>query len=310
MSKKVRIPKDRMVETVRGDACVAPTDWPLIVFFSALAICFATAFIFSTMVPYFQMTTYLENIRTGRIQKIIKTDSIFTPYTYAQRVIRYEFLKYIEEQKLNAGNISLLDNAVEKMQESVAIEGSSPYQYIRLGRAMERKVEVLHDTQYFKLAEGYYKKAISLSPKRQEASYAYGLSLIRQGKPKASEAVAVLTGALDKTIPISYYYLGLAEFNFGKETYPKSLEHMEWFFETNTGNPDQNASRNIYERLLYHYYGAQDKTSVRIASARLASFHTDLEASYQKVIALIDKNNRLPTLQFNGDKLYSVGDKE
>ncbi len=306
-SKKVKTKNTKTVAVEAPPPLPAFSDWPLIVFFSALAAFFTFAFVFSTMVPYFQMTTYLEDIRTGRVQKILKTDFIFSPYTYAQRVIRYEFLKYLEEQNLGAGDMPLLDGAIHKMEESVAIEGSSPYQYIRLGRAMERKVEVLRDPVYFQSADDYYKKAISLSPKRQETAYAYGLSLIRQGKDKADEAVLVLMRGLDKDIPISYYYLGLAEFNLGKKTYVSSLGHLEFYFEKSHENPDPNASQDVYQKLFHFFYNAQDTIRVQTAAARLDTFHSDPEGQYLKVVDFIKKNNQLPPLQFNGFKLSSAG---
>jgi tetratricopeptide (TPR) repeat protein len=297
-------------KTIKPLPEVSPTvptsDWPLLVFFSVLAVFFSLAFVFSTIIPLLQMTTYLKGIRTGWVQKVMKNDIIFTPYTYAQRVIRYEFLKYLEEQNIGASDISLLDGAILKMEESVQREGSSPYQYIRLGRAMEKKVEILRDPTYFKQAEVYYKKAISLSPKRQETSYAYGLSLIRQGRDRADEAVLVLTSALDKTIPISYYYLGLAEFNRGRETYTQSLEHLEFYFETKQVNPDQRASQDVYEKLFQYFYSTQDKQRVLISAARIKSLVGDPKGDFSKVIDFINKNNQLPTVQFNQTKLSGV----
>lgn len=311
MGKKVKIHQNRPVKNVvvsGGDASAAPADWPLMLFFSGLAIFFTLTFVFATVVPYFQMTTYLKYIRTGWAQKVIKTDFIFSPYTYAQRVIRYEFLKYLEAQNIGASDVVLLDGAIAKMQESVEIEGSSPYQYIRLGRAMERKVEILRDPAYFKLAEDYYKKAIALSPERQETFYAYGLSLLRQGRGRADEAVSVLTAKLDKTIPISYYYLGLAEFNAGTKTYINALAHMEFFFEKKLVNPDKNASQNVYERLFQYFYTIQDQKRMLTAAARFETLNGDPQGEYRKVIDFIRKNNRLPTLQFNQYKLSGVGE--
>jgi len=284
---------------------VLPTapDWPLVVLFSAFAIFFTLSFVFSTMAPYFQMTKYLMNIKKGWIQKVPKTGFIFTPYTYAQRVIRYEYLKYVEEQNLGSGDIALLDDAIVKMEESAVIEGSSPYQYIRLGRAMERKVEILGDPTYFKQAEIFYKKAMTLSPKRQETAYAYGLSLMRQGKNRIEEAVSVLTVALDKTIPISYYYLALAEFNSGKPRYINALTHLETFFETNQGNPDPRASQDVYEKLFQYFYSTQDQKNVLITAARIRTLQGDPNGEYQKVLDFINIHKRLPVMQFNQSKL-------
>jgi tetratricopeptide (TPR) repeat protein len=227
------------------------------------------------------------------------------PYTYAQRVIRYEFLKYLEEQNLEARNIPLLNDAIQKMEESVEIEGSSPYQYIRLARGVERKVEILKDPSFYKPAEEYYKKAISLSPKRQEATYALGLSLIRQGKPRAQEAVLVLKSGLDKNIPISYFYLGLAEFNTGKSTYSDALEHLEFSFKQMHGAPDLNVARDVYEKLFYFFHGEKDKARLLTTAIRLEGFRGGKEGLYRQVIDSLNRDS-YPNLQFQGFKLLGV----
>jgi tetratricopeptide (TPR) repeat protein len=289
----------------KGEEQPASSDWPLIVFFSALAAFFLTAFIFWTIIPFIQMSSYLSHIQAGRIQKIQKTDSIFWPYTYAQRVIRYEFLKTLEEQNIDARHISLLNDGIKKMEESVAIEGWSPYQYIRLGRSMEKKVELLHDPSFYKTAEEHYKKAIALSPTRQEVVYALGLSFIRQGKPRAKEAVSLLKSALEPRIPASYFYLGLAEFNAGAETYSDSLEHLEFFLQQASKNPDTRVVQDVYEKLFYFFYGAKDQTRLLTTASSLEKLHDPREALYRQVIDSL-KKDIYPVLNFEGHRLSGV----
>ncbi|MEK7702882.1 MAG: hypothetical protein AAB317_02865 [Nitrospirota bacterium] len=281
----------------RAQKPMSTSDWLFFTFFSLLSAFFLFAFIFWTIVPFRQMYDYLTYLQNGRIQKIYKSDSIFTPYTYSQRVIRYEFLRHLEEQSNNARHIPLLDDAIKKMEELVVIEGSSPYQYIRLGRAFEKKAEILRDPSFYKQAEVYYQKGISLSPTRQEAIYALGLSLIRQGKPRSKEAVSLLKAGLDKTIPVSYFYLSLAEYNAGTETYPDALAHLEYFFNQAPLNPDIKVSRDLYEKLFRFYYAEKDQNRVITAGGRLVQFGGESAAVYQQLIASV-KQNVYPTLQF------------
>ncbi|MEK7286808.1 MAG: hypothetical protein AAB035_05875 [Nitrospirota bacterium] len=283
MNQKVTSKKGAPIRNIPSEV-LSPSDWAYFAFFITLTAFFLTAFIFWTIIPFRQMHDYLSYLQTGRIQKIHQSDSIFFPYTYSQRVIRYEYLRHLEEGAADVRHIPLLDNAIEKMKESVEIEGYSPYQYIRLSRALEKKVEILHDPSFYKQAEAYYQKGITLSPTRQEAIYALGLSLIRQGKPRAKEAISILKGGLDKTIPVSYFYLALAEFNSGTETYSDSLEHLEYFFNQVPVNPDMKVARDLYEKLFRFYYAEKDKPRLIAVGTRLASFGGEGVAVYRQLI--------------------------
>ncbi len=281
-----------------------PEAHPIVlIVFGCFAAFFATAFIFWTFIPYLQMTTYMDKITSGKAHQVLKTDFIFTPYTYSQRVIRYEFLKYLEEQNIGTQNIPLFDGAIEKMEELVEREGSNPYQHIRLGRAYDKKVELLKDNSYFKKAEEYYKKAIALAPQRQETYYAYALSLVRQSR--ADEAIKILEAppALDKAIPISYFYLGLAQFNFGEATYVGALENIETSFQLLNANPDMKVSLSIYKRLLAYFYQQQDRPRLFTCAVRLATFDSDQKGLYQGLADWMKVNDRFPSLIFNDGKL-------
>ena len=283
----------------------------MLVVFGAIAAYFTVTFLYWTLVPFFQMTTYLGAVSKGRIQAIHKSDFIFSPYTYSQRMIRYEYLKYLEEQKIDRTTLYIFDNAIKKMEELVEIEGSNPYQHIRLGRAFEKKVEILQDHSYFMKAEESYKKAIALAPQRQETYYAYGLSLVRQNRLKEAIQMLGTPPALDHDIPISYFYLGLAQFNLGQEMYVDVIKNLEFFFQRSLDNPDKNVSREIYEKLLYYFYQQQDSIRLVIAAERMAQLNPDQQEIYRQVVHFIkSNNNQFPALEFQGGKLTSVTKKE
>jgi tetratricopeptide (TPR) repeat protein len=294
---KITPPQNRKNE---GNPATHPV---ILIIFGCFAAFFTIAFIFWTFIPYLQMTTYMDKITSGKAHQVLKTDFIFSPYTYSQRVIRYEFLKYLEEQNIGAQNIPLFDGAIEKMEELVEREGSNPYQHIRLGRAYDKKVELLKDNSYFKKADESYKKAIALAPQRQETYYAYALSLVRQSR--ADEAIKILEvpPALDKDIPISYFYLGLAQFNFGETTYVDALTNLETSFALSNVNPDMKVSISIYQKLLAYFYRQPDRTRLFTCAVRLASFDSDQKSLYQGLADLMKTNDRFPSLMFNGGKL-------
>jgi len=275
-------------------------------FFGAIAAFFAVAFFYVTLVPFFQMAAYLGAVAKRNVQAIHQSKFIFSPYTYAQRVIRYEYVKYLEDQKIDKTTLPLFDNAIEKLEELVAIEGSNPYQHIRLGRAFEKKVDILGDRAYFLKADASYKKAIDLAPQRQEMYYAYGLSLVRQNR--LQEAVKMLEAppALDPDIPISYFYLGLAQFNLGTEAYINVMKNLEFFFQRSVDNPDPNVSREVYRKLLFYFYQQHDSERLLMTLERMVQLDSDNQGLYLQVITLMKNNNPFPTLEFQGVKLIKL----
>jgi tetratricopeptide (TPR) repeat protein len=278
----------------------------LLLFFGPLALFFLISLIFWTLIPLFQMDRYLGLMTQGKGHRVLASEFIFSPYTYSQRLIRYEFLKYLEEQPLDKSRLPLLDEAIVKMEELVDREGTNPYQHIRLGRAFDKKAVMLGDPAFFKMSEKYYKQAIALSPTRQEAYYAYALSLVRQ--KRSEEAVQILNHypVLDVAIPISYFYLGLAQFNIGKAAYPDALYSFEIFFGKKAQNPDSRVSRNIYEVLLRHFYETQDRVRLPVVAARLSALDPERQAAYLRLIDFVKKHNQIPQVTFQGNRLAAV----
>jgi tetratricopeptide (TPR) repeat protein len=278
----------------------------LLLFFGPLAVFFVVSFIFWTLIPLSQMKQYLELMNQGKGNRILASEFIFSPYTYSQRLIRYEYLKYLEEQPLEKSHLLLLDEAIVKMEELVAREGSNPYQHIRLGRAFDKKATLLADPSFFKLSNKYYKKAIALSPTRQEAYYAYGLSLVRQ--KRAEEAVQILNHypVLDVAIPVSYFYLGLAQFNVGVTAYSDALHSFEIFFANSSQNPDSTVSKKLYEALLRYFYETRDQVRLSVAAARLSAFDPEQQASYLRVVDFVKKHNQVPQMGFEGNRLTTI----
>ncbi len=294
----------KSISKVQDDAVY----WPLLLFFGSLAIFFSVSAVFWTIIPFFQMTTYLGLTHSGKANRVLQSDFIFSPYTYSQRLIRYEFLKQMEDQPLNERTLPNLDKAIAKMEELIEIEGTNPYQHIRVARAFDKKADFLNDAVYYKQAEKYYKQAIALSPTRQELHYAYGLSLVRQ--KRFDEAIHILNHypVLDPDIPISYFYLGLAQFNKGKEAYADALYNFEFYFGKSSEAPDPAVSKNIYEKLLSHFYEIKDPVRFPVVSYRLSFLDPKQQGSYLHIVEFIKKNNRFPSMVFRENKLVEASE--
>jgi len=283
----------------------------MLVFFGVTAVYCTVAFLFWTLVPFFQTTAYRKEIRKDRIQAIHRSNFIFSPYTYAQRPIRYEYLEFLKNKTIDATTLSIFEGAIKKMEEVIQIEGSDPYQYTLLARAFEKKAELLQDRSYLIKADEHYKNALALAPQRPELLHVYGFGLVRQNRFREAIQILGTTPALDPNFPISYLYLGMVQFNLGEDAYVDVIKNLEFFFQQppreDPGEANLNFSRVIYEKSLYYFYRQGDSPRFVIASERLAQLDPNQQSLYLQLVQLIKNNNsQLPLLEFQGGKLVKL----
>ena len=280
----------------------------LLVVFGILAAYFTVAFFYWTLVPFLQTIAYEREVRNDRIHNIHMSHFIFVPYTYAQRVIRQEYLKYLIAKDIDKTSMIFFDGAIAKMEELVAFEGTNPYQYFWLGRAFEKKVRVLKDRSYLFKAEEYFKKSMELAPQRQEPLYTYGHFLMRQNRFEEAVKIFGSQPALGHGVSISYFYLGQAQFNLGNAFYLESFKNLEFFFNQPVQeNPDQGILRGIYAQLLYYFYQQGDAARFMMTAERLTKIDPNKQPLYAQMVQKIRNNgNLLPALLFQEGKFISI----
>lgn len=284
------------------------TNLPLIIFFAVLAVVFTVAFIFSTVVPYFQMKTYFEKLHTGQFVQILNTDSIFSPYTYVQGLIRPDLLNHFSLANMNNVNNHSFDKAIAYQEDLLKQEGFNPYNYIFLATAYSTKGKLLHDQVSFEKAETYFKNAISISPTRQELYYSYGVFLSDQGRSAEAQEIYQQALNLGNQAIFSHFYLGLALITAGENNYIQALDHLETFFTSPYAHEDENynqnadpgwtTSKNDYNKLLRYFYQKKDKDRVLIIAKRLSDLDQAQSQAYNQVIQIINQTGQLPVIDF------------
>lgn len=276
----------------------------LIASFGAISVAFVGAWLFGTVVPFYQLTVYTIDMGAGKASAVADAPSLFSPYSYAQKSIRNDLLTYAINHSGGKDDPSLLPFAIAKMEELIQREGSNPYYDLFLGRGYAREAVVTNDHQLLVRAEAEFKKAIAAGPRQQELYYAYGTFLLGQSRNK--EALVVLKQALDLNdqASLSNYYYGMALFAQGPDSYGDALLHLERFFNDDTVTskfidvPDPLWAKATYLTLLRSFYDQQDVPRVLTAAARLSQLDDIQSGAYDAVVQTIQQTGKLPVIQF------------
>ena len=256
------------------------------------------------------MKTYIKYMAQKRIGQVLINDSIFSPYTYAQSFLRKDFLDKIIKTNISKSEIQWLDKAIIKMEESMSKESSNLNNYVLLALSYTKKAQVSGDQSSLLKAEGYYKKAIELSPKQQKLLIAYSGFLTDQNRNDEAVGLLKQTVDLSSKAPFPNFYLGMAQIAEGENYYVQALDHIETFFESPFGqdtllrgdylNPDPGwvKTTEVYRLFLRYFYQMKDMAQLLTVTKRLSV----LDKTYGKIFADIAKymaeTGQIPVIKF------------
>ena len=241
--------------------------------FSIIALFFAYALIFWTIVPFSQMSSFLSLFHNTQAVVSLddfkqKMDSSLHPYTYAQDVIRTNFLDNVKNiYKGKEGEKQVILFAIDQMKDLLTREPYNPRYWANLGGGYDALGKA-GLTEYLPLAQEAYQTAQKLSPKRQDIYYmrAYNLGF----QKKYDEAIGVLQEAiaLDDQVASSYVYMGLMQLASGEKNYDAGFASFE---RARQLNPDLAQQENTfisgYYVLLQYYYKLHDARAKICAQA-------------------------------------------
>src|SRR3989344_2166390 len=194
--------------------------------FAAAALFYALAFIAWTWVPYGQIHSYMQLLKSRSTEKQL-SEGYFKPYTFTQEIIRKNVIESVTQQYSGTnGETNLLLFSVDLMRDVADRELYNPRYSILIGEAYDalgRK----KDPAYYTQAEEMYRKALSLSPTRQNVYYLLGFNLSLQNR--YDEAIRLLEKAiaLDSRVAGPHFYLGLFLTSAGDlEQYERALDEF------------------------------------------------------------------------------------
>lgn len=284
-------------------------NWVTILFFGIISSFFVVALIFWTIVPYFQMRAYFKYRSAGRLDKILTSDFVFSPFTYVQMFIRKDILLHMTTVPITRTNQSLLDKSITEIEELLRYNSFYPSYYILLAGAYGEKAVILKDPNFLKKAEDTYKKAIELSPKQQKFYYSYAGFLLSQRRNEEAREILKQTLLLNNQARLSRFYYGLAETTAGPNYYADALDNLEFFFasgfsdeygEDHFLNPDPGwvKSKEIYRKFLSYFYEKGDKERVLKVAKRLSELDRAQSTTYAQIVEIINHTGVIPIIEF------------
>jgi tetratricopeptide (TPR) repeat protein len=279
--------------------------WSGLVFLS-IAMFLGVSFFVWTLYPYAQMASFSKKLNiamSGNINALIDSKFAFEPYTSVQPAIRYMLISHLfseyKKDNVNSRHIPLIELAIKKMDETVNLTENYPQQIGLIAKSYDALADLAPQRapEYHTIAEGYYKKAIGLSPGNfnQDAKFAYSINLANQGR--ANEAVLLMreTVKYDTRPPEPHYFLGLVLFKQGDTSWIESLNEMEYSF--NHGfDPGQGLAKKIYEVWLRHFYEKKDVDNLLLVINRLTLLDSTQRPIYENVAKIITQTGEIPLL--------------
>jgi len=260
---------------------------------------FGYAFLYGTLIPYLQMSSFValvKNPSAGDIDSLLHNNFIFEPQTNAQYLIRYDALDFAVGN-LNKQNYSVmslvLDLTIKKMEEYLAVHPYLSNYELKLGRGYQQKWLYTNDKSWLLKEEAVYEKALSFQPGRQEIMYLYAINLAEQGKIKDAENLLDSAEKEDPAVPDVHYFRGVLLSDYLNDK-PDGLKEVETALE---GGYVSNTTKTIYLNLVPYFSGIKDAASVITILKRLEKIDPEQAAAYESIVQNIEKTGNLPSLE-------------
>lgn len=186
-------------------------------FFFLLSLVFFAAVYLVNLLPYAQARAYKESPALGDVEKVIaRLRTGMYPVTFAQKDIRgvgidniyqdqyFFYDPYRQNPKFKGVGNLLLSGAKEMIDREPTYDIRYYIRYVTLLHAMARD-----DESYYAKAEPYLRKALELSPTRQELYYLLAFNLVAQGRTDEGIEVARRGVALDNRVARAHFHLAL-----------------------------------------------------------------------------------------------------
>jgi len=263
----------------------------------ALFLCFV--FLRGDAPAYLDMKEYLSFKRTNQSVNLEDIDSVFSPFTIAQKVIRQDFLleSVPATTEKSAGILSAAflraEEYIEKMPNDFRFLAAVAGAYTRQGN--EKK-----DITLLKKGEEYLRKVLVFSPERPDFGYGLSLNLVYQKRYTEAKEVLDKVIAEDSGLADSYYYYGIALWFEGEESYAQALEYFEkvfnlkpWLFKERIGNAE-----SIYSHFVQYFYNKRDKARFNTVAHRLIENKHPQSSALAQLLLEVEKGS-WPRVQFN-----------
>lgn len=226
------------------------------------------------ILPASQAAAYTNALREKVGEKILAAAPRFLePYTYLQSDLRPIFVQTLTEAGLlrNRDFSALTDKGIRALEELAEEEKNyEPRNFILLGETYNEKGK--DNPEFFITAEAYLRRALLLSPKRQDAYYPLAFALA--GQERFDEAIKIARDAvaLNPNAAKARYFLGIELAIAGKRYWDEAESELaraqEIGFIALVPSDLENITV-IYKEMLYAYITNKDAERVIRIAGRL-----------------------------------------
>lgn len=240
----------------------------------ALLIATAVLFYASIVIPFRQSTQFVQNLSSKSGEKILSVYPQFTkPYNYLQPTIRFRFLELLLEDNLvrEPRFEPLVKASIEGLEEVARKEEQyEPRHFIKLAEVYNEKGK--DSPEFFVKAEENARKALRLSPQRQNIYYPLAFSLA--GQERYDEAIAVAREAvsISPELAKAHFNLGLHLALAGKTRWDEAIDEfhravkLQGETASRLGSQDRkNLEIILKEMLVAHIYSRDRARAVGVA---------------------------------------------
>ena len=255
---------------------------------------------FYNYIPARQSWIYRRAADTGVGEKIVDDSPRFLePYNFIQPTLRFQLLETSSKGNILRDPVftPLVSLAIESMEEVVKREPDyEPRELIILAETYNEKGK--DDPELLKKSEGYLRKALILSPRRQDIFYILAFTLAGQGRFEEAVGVAREAVALDSGVGKAHYNLGLELALAGQDHWDEAEKELGVALDINfVGNHFRGFTEEdykniviIYKKMLEVYIPKRDEERVLRIVKRLKQVDLTFGEDMDIIADLVQKN--------------------
>ncbi len=279
------------------------------------AVFFLFSFIAYGALPMYQNRAFIKAMLTGDADAVLDRIDRFTGiYTYVQPEIRYRFVKLFLPYVGQPGFGSVVDQSLDLLKEAVERQPHDPREFLLIAAVHTRKAETGESPENYKIAEGYLKRALELSPTRQELLYSLAVNYGDQGNFDLLKKYLDQMLALGPDIPRTQLYYATGLSITGPAQFDNALAVMEDLFGKSAiipGDEETAVLRNAYNQYLRYYYEIRNANNflrtLRVALAIEILIEQRLESEFERGLILEFPPKESERLQSGIDIFQSQG---
>ncbi|MFH1759244.1 MAG: O-antigen ligase family protein [Patescibacteria group bacterium] len=251
-------------------------------------------------VPYRQASAYIETIGHDDAMYIDqKSKEFLYPYTYAQSVIRSEYIDFLNNANAFSKEelVFLTDKALAAYEEVIEREPYDARYHIRISEAYNERAKF--QPEFYGKSEEILRGALELSPNRQDIYYHLAFTLFNEGERAQAVEMAQKAVELNPEVGRSHYILGVvyslvasdindSDFRLkGEEAIAKAFEleqlHLMEQDYVNLGA--------IYSANIVYYVRWRDAEGVLRNAKPLKEISPDIATDVDQIVELVNAGN-------------------